>query len=288
MFISVITTVTSFLGIKSGKHTINQKTSINNKCKFDLKLSETKSKLGNDQIALNIIQNKCLWLMGSLSADLQQIRVKNLVFWASGAGCVSCHAQTMFILAGDKIIFQKDLDDPQVSTPKINGQYGLKIKVPIRQQDEPLCCPTHWQETIYLWDKTKNEFKEYGNDTGLYISPTISETSVTTPPLNMSPLIDCLGPDNNCTLQTQATCDQFRKGWGLESMPKPVYCKTFFHKDYWMYSQRDCDRANIIPINHCISTINGLVCSGTQFSNINIRCSQQGSCKEAICKVTTN
>lgn len=127
-------------------------------CNYDLRLSEAAKKLNNNHAALNIIKQNCLWLFGSLSADLEQKGTDNLIFWASGAGCVSCHAQQLYVLSGNKIVAQKDLDDPIISMAKTDtGENALVISEPLRQHNQSLSSPSWRLVTSYLLGKD-NQF----------------------------------------------------------------------------------------------------------------------------------
>lgn len=128
-------------------------------CNEDLRLSEASKQLNGNQTALGIIKKNCLWLSNSFSADLENNGKKDLVFWAIGAGCTSCHAKYFYILSDKKIILQKELDDPVIETEIVNGANTLVITEPIRKDVELLSSPTSELKTWYLWDKSTETFR---------------------------------------------------------------------------------------------------------------------------------
>lgn len=136
-------------------------TQTNFSCNEDLRLIETSAKLNGNKTAIETIIKNCQWLMGVFSADVENNGSNDSIFWAAGAGCVSCHAQTMYVLSGSKIVFQKELDDPVIGTEIINGKNALVITEPIRKQNESLSNPSLGIKTRYLWNDLKGIFYIY-------------------------------------------------------------------------------------------------------------------------------
>lgn len=108
----------------------------------------------NNQAALQLIKDKCMWVFGAVKGDLLGSGEENIVFWGSGVGCGSCHLQTVYVLSGNKVILEKWMGDPKVEITKDNnGKDVLSIVEPLRKEDEGWCCPSWGVKTLYRWSK---------------------------------------------------------------------------------------------------------------------------------------
>lgn len=165
---TLLTLIISFLHLGNGAQMAGTKPTPTPSfsCNYDLRLSDALKKLQN-QTAVNMLKQNCAWLMDSFTTNFDGH--DNLVFLTAGAGCGSCREQTLHILSGSKIIFEKILDDPQVSTHTVNGQTALVIRQPIRKHNETYGDPSEWDEVTYVW--FEGTFVHYDEQTGLY--PTI-------------------------------------------------------------------------------------------------------------------
>ena len=84
-----------------------------------------------------------------LSKDLTGDSQPELIFTTVGEGCASCHAQNIYIFQGGKEMIKLELDDP-IFYPLPSR--GFLIVEPIRKEREGMCCPTSFQNAVYLWD----------------------------------------------------------------------------------------------------------------------------------------
>jgi hypothetical protein len=131
-----------------------------NQCTEDLRLADAAKKLGNNQAAINIIKQNCIWLFGSLSGDLEGTGKNDIVFWGSDARVFSIHGQTIYVISGDQVIFKQTVDDPQVSIKKLEtGEQGLVITRPLFQHGDTYASHTWGLTTTYVW--FQNGFVRY-------------------------------------------------------------------------------------------------------------------------------
>jgi hypothetical protein len=127
-------------------------TSTSMQCTEDLRLGDATKKLDNNQEAINILKKNCMWLFGSLNGDLEGTGKNDLVFWGSGAGCGSCHGQSIYVVSGNKVIFNQIEDDPQISIKKLEtGRQGLVISRPLFQHGDTYGSHTWGLTTTYVW-----------------------------------------------------------------------------------------------------------------------------------------
>lgn len=121
-------------------------------CSEDLRLDVASKQLGNNKEAIDVIKQKCLWLFGSLTGDLEDTGKKDLVFWGSSAGCGSCHGQTIYVVSGNKVIFKQEEEDPQISIKKLaTGEQGLVITSPLFQHGDTYASHTWGLTTTYVY-----------------------------------------------------------------------------------------------------------------------------------------
>ena len=109
-------------------------------CPYDeLRISELPPEVQSNEVAVKTIKDNCLWATAQLS-DLNSDNKDEIVISGVGYGCGSCHANVVFIIDGDKVVFQYEGDD-MVITPIASG---FRLKEPIRKENEPLCCPSEY------------------------------------------------------------------------------------------------------------------------------------------------
>lgn len=121
-------------------------------CTEDLRLIDAAKKLNNNQVAVNLLKNNCMWLFGALEGELEGNGTKDLVFWGSGAGCVSCHGQTIYVVSGKKVIFKQEETDPEISVKKLEtSAQGLVITRPLYQRGDTYADHTWGLTTTYVW-----------------------------------------------------------------------------------------------------------------------------------------
>jgi len=87
--------------------------------------------------------------------DLTGDGVPEIIYLNIGEGCASCHTKYLHIFEGEKEIFSLELDDPTFAP----FEKGFAIFQPIRKEDEPLCCPTSFYQTTFVWNG-RNFIKE--------------------------------------------------------------------------------------------------------------------------------
>lgn len=122
----------------------------NYECTIDLYLDEARIKANNNQKALSILKENCLWLLEAKIEDYDGDNQNEIAMVTSGAGCGSCHGNILYIIKDDRVIFQKEAEDIGIQPAK--DLPGFTIKHPIRKDNEPLCCPS---EGIVEFYKTK-------------------------------------------------------------------------------------------------------------------------------------
>ena len=106
----------------------------------NLRLDEASEKVNGNPKALSILKEKCLWLMRAENEDFDGDGKKELLIYASGAGCGSCHLQDIYIIKDNEVIFYKLADDPGV---RLAEKYiGFEIREPTRKDNEAMCCPS--------------------------------------------------------------------------------------------------------------------------------------------------
>ncbi len=125
-------------------------------------LDYSTKKLENNQTAINIIRERCLTVWDVYKSHLDSSGNENFIFTASAQGCGSCHGVNVFILSGDKIIFDEGMDDPIFELAKTDeGKQGFTIIQPLRKRLEGLCCPTNGVKTFYEWSEPTKSFWGY-------------------------------------------------------------------------------------------------------------------------------
>lgn len=81
-----------------------------------------------------------------LSEDLTGDKQPEIIFTTIGEGCTSCHAKNIYIFQGEKELFKLELGDPFFHP--LPGR-GFLVVEPVEGRDS--CCPTSFQNTVYLW-----------------------------------------------------------------------------------------------------------------------------------------
>jgi len=84
-----------------------------------------------------------------LSEDLTGDDQPELIFITYGEGCASCHAQNIYIFQNKKELLKLESNDPFFHTLP---RRGFLIVEPLGEENEGTCCPTAYQNTLYLWD----------------------------------------------------------------------------------------------------------------------------------------
>lgn len=74
------------------------------------------------------------------------------IYTTYGEGCGSCHAQNIYVFSENQLLLKIETDDPHLSY--LVGR-GIILVEPIRDGDEPYCCPTKFKTYVYLWDGGK-------------------------------------------------------------------------------------------------------------------------------------
>lgn len=113
--------------------------------------------VNGDKKIFKFVRDNCLWIIGSLKANLTDINKENFVFWGSYVGCGSCHTQTLYLFLNSNLITKKELDEPKISIIKSESKLDkLQIVEPLRSMDEPYSSPTWGIKTIYEWQSFSN------------------------------------------------------------------------------------------------------------------------------------
>ncbi len=73
------------------------------------------------------------------------------IYTTYGEGCVSCHAQNIYVFSSDQLLLKIETDDPNLNY--LSGR-GLVLVEPIRD-GEPYCCPTKFKTFVFLWNGDK-------------------------------------------------------------------------------------------------------------------------------------
>lgn len=82
-----------------------------------------------------------------ISKDLTGDGQPELIFTTVGEGCASCHAKNIYIFQDKKELLKLELSDP-IFYP-LPGR-GFLVVEPVEGRDS--CCPTSFQNAVYLWD----------------------------------------------------------------------------------------------------------------------------------------
>jgi len=126
---------------------------------IDLRLDEASKKLEENQKALGIMRDNCLWLFHSVVHDFTGDGEKEVAMITAPAGCASCHYQQIYIIKNEEVIFEKDTEDvwfwPAENYP------GFIIKYPLRKQGEGLCCPTEGIVESYTVSNINSDYKTF-------------------------------------------------------------------------------------------------------------------------------
>lgn len=88
------------------------------------------------------------WIKKPDLVDLNGDLKPEVIYITAGEGCASCHDQTIRIFDNQKEIFNETFDDVLF----VPGSKAFMVFQPIRKEGEPLCCPTSFSLTTYLWD----------------------------------------------------------------------------------------------------------------------------------------
>lgn len=84
-----------------------------------------------------------------LSEDLTGDGKPELIFTTVGEGCASCHAKNIYIFQEEKELLKLESNDPFFHA--LPGR-GFLVVEPLGEENEGTCCPTAYQNTLYLWD----------------------------------------------------------------------------------------------------------------------------------------
>lgn len=122
---------------------------------IDVYLDGAKEKLENNETALNILQDNCLWLLNYNNDDFDGDQKNEIAMITGGAGCGSCHWNVIFIIKNNRVIFEKEAEDINIWAVK---DIGFAIKYPIRKEGEPMCCPTEGIVEVYKANNTSESF----------------------------------------------------------------------------------------------------------------------------------
>ena len=67
-------------------------------------------------------------------------------------GCGSCRNQHLYVLEGASILFERAVDDAEVTVRPPLPADGFWLKQPVRLDGEGLCCPSSYLEVFYQWN----------------------------------------------------------------------------------------------------------------------------------------
>jgi len=80
------------------------------------------------------------------SGDVNGNGQKDFIVQAVDRDCGSCHISPLYVVEGGKVVFMYQGDDYEVLSAKNNQ---IIIREPIRVDGEAMCCPTHFQITVF-------------------------------------------------------------------------------------------------------------------------------------------
>ncbi len=103
----------------------------------------------------NIIKKDCLL------ASVTKLSDSKILIDGIGYGCGSCHANMLYIIKNNKLIFKYDGDNSSFS--ETNG--GFQIREPIRKDGEPMCCATEYVIKKYQYIEAQNIVKKLESET---------------------------------------------------------------------------------------------------------------------------
>ena len=78
--------------------------------------------------------------------DINRNGQKDFLVQAVDQNCGSCHIKPLYIVESGKIVFIYQGDDYEVLSAKNNQ---ITIREPIRVDGEAMCCPTHFEITVF-------------------------------------------------------------------------------------------------------------------------------------------
>lgn len=86
--------------------------------------------------------------------------VPEVLYLAVGAGCVSCHYQQLWVFQDSQLLTLVETDDARVAL--LADGNGFELTQPLRQEDEPMCCPSSLVTRTFVWNGA--EFDETISD----------------------------------------------------------------------------------------------------------------------------
>ncbi|MBI2310766.1 hypothetical protein HYU90_03040 [Candidatus Collierbacteria bacterium] len=131
----------------TAKNDLNRPTVVTPKCTDDeLRISQLPKEVKDNELAMKTIRGRCLWIQPRL-ADLNGDGKAEIALIGMGYGCGSCHANNLFIIDGDEVIFEYEGDDLSFE-PK--GK-GFIIREPNKDPKDPNCCSTESIVSEYIY-----------------------------------------------------------------------------------------------------------------------------------------
>lgn len=110
--------------------------------------SKLQEEISNYSVYEPIFKRDGQVLLGKpLSEDLTGDDQSELIFTTVGEGCASCHAKNIYIFQDKKELLKLELSDPFFHS--LPGR-GFLVVEPVEGRDS--CCPTSFQNTVYLWN----------------------------------------------------------------------------------------------------------------------------------------
>ena len=133
-----------------------------------LYLKELPEEVRANEKVITKLEEKCLWVLDTQNIDLNNDGLEELILTTSGAGCVSCHAQHVFVYSKNLLIFESDMYDGIVSPePDLPG-FSIKSGI---EASKGIC------ESAYYGNTSKETFKWTGSQFELVNKETIEECS---------------------------------------------------------------------------------------------------------------
>lgn len=113
-----------------------------------LRLEESAEEVDGNQKAISVLKEKCLWLFGTLKEDFDGDGEKEILMVTSGADCSSCHIKDIYIIKGNELIFEKEVNEPDVILA--DKYIGFEIKEALMKDNSPAtCCPDKYAVYSY-------------------------------------------------------------------------------------------------------------------------------------------
>lgn len=125
------------------------------KCEDNFNLQESEYSLDNlpdfvknNETAMNLLQNDCLFSMQNGYFDVTGDGNKEILLITTGFDCVTCRATRLIIISDNEVLVDKSVKNAMIRQIKDNNM-SFEIKEPIYFNSTGYCCPTKGIVKVY-------------------------------------------------------------------------------------------------------------------------------------------